>query len=174
MHTLIIGNYTLSIEGELPAPKKPVLLIIGGAPGAEDQAKAFKAETDCDVAAVNGAITRYTGALTLAISLHEDKLPDWVAGRKYKQAQPVVISSDSAEGVDVVVGLDRAVASSAMHAALVGKAAGYQRIVLCGVTQEREGEKTAYQPIWRAAKAKGALDGVESIDRGWLAALLKA
>ncbi|MHC1701792.1 MAG: hypothetical protein AB9900_12625 [Humidesulfovibrio sp.] len=180
MSKIIIGNYTLTLtEGELPQRTKDVLLVVGSAPAGIEQAAAFARETPCDVAAVNGAITAYPGSLFLAVSAHEDLLPGWVKQRKNKKARPCVIANDplpaGVEGsLDAVVRLDRACASSGMFAALVGKAMGYPRIVLVGVELNREGERKVYEPIVAAAKKKGALEGVESLSPGWLAALLRS
>lgn len=179
MGTLIpIGNYTLDIEGELPQRINDVLLVVGSAPGGMEAAGAFAKDTKCDVAAANGAIAKYPGSLFLAVSMHEDLLPGWVKARKNKKSRPCVIANDplpeGAEGgLDVVVRLDRACASSGMFAALIGQAMGYQRIVLAGVELNREGERKAYERIVQAAKKKGALTGVESLSPGWLAQLLK-
>lgn len=167
-----IGNYTLSITGELPAPKKAVLLCVGSGPNALEQAAAFRAHTACDVAACNEAITMYPGRLTLAASLHEDLLAAWVAKRPQKKSRPCCVSNDPAEGVDVVVGMDRACGSSGMFLAILGQLMGYQRIVLAGIQLERDGEEL-YRDLWRAAKKKGALKGVESLTPGWLCQVLK-
>lgn len=176
---LIVGNYTLDIEGELPKPINGVLLVVGSAPGGVEAAEAFAKETKCDVAAVNGAITKYPGSLFLAVSAHEDLLPGWVKARKNKKARPCVIANDplpegTPDGLDVVVRLDRACASSAIYAALIGKAMGYQRVVLAGVELNRDGERKAYEGILTAAKKKGALEGVESLSPGWVAQLLRS
>lgn len=177
-NTIIVGNYTLSVEGELPKPVGEVLLVVGGAPGGIEAAEAFAKDTKCDVAAVNGAIAEYPGALFLAVSAQEQLLPGWVKKRKNKKSRPCVIANDplseGAEGgLDVVVRLDRACASSSIYAALIGKAMGYQRIVLAGVELNREGERQAYEGILSAAKKKGALEGVESLSPGWVAQVLK-
>ncbi|MBU1229546.1 MAG: hypothetical protein KKA55_01815 [Proteobacteria bacterium] len=180
MGTLIpIGNYGLDIEGELPQRINDVLLIVGGAPGGIDAAVAFAKDTKCDVAAVNGTIANYPGSLFLAVSLHEDLLPSWVKARKNKKARPCVIANDPLPegvegGLDVVIRLNRACPSSGIYAALIGRAMGYQRIVLAGVELAREGERTAYERIVQAAVKKGALAGVESLSGGWLAQALKA
>jgi hypothetical protein len=167
-----IGNYTLSIKGELPAPKRPVLLCVGSGPDALEQAAAFRAHTPCDVAACNEAIALYPGKLALAATLHEDMLAGWVNNRPNQSARPCTVANDPAEGVDVVVAMDRACGSSGMYLALLGRLMGYPRIVLAGIKIEREGED-AYRAIWRAAKAKGALEGAESLTPGWLCQLLK-
>lgn len=167
-----IGNYTVTIEGELPVPKKQVLLCVGSGPNALEQAAAFRATTACDVAACNEAITMYPGKLTLAASLHEAMLADWVAKRPHKKTRPCCVSNDPAEGVDVVVSMNRACGSSGMFLALLGQLMGYQRIVLAGIQLEREGEDL-YRDLWRAAKRKGALKGVESLTPGWLCQVLK-
>lgn len=177
MRQVIIGNYTVSIEGTLPSAKKPVLLCIGSAPGGIEQALAFLEDTACDVAACNDAIAMYPGSLLIAASLHEGLLPGWVKIRKYRKSRPCVVANDPLPdgvegGLDAVVRLDRACGSSGMYLALIGKALGYERIVLAGIQIEREGED-AYRDIWRAAKKKGALEGVESLTTGWLRQLLK-
>lgn len=174
MSKILIGNYTLDIiSGELPKRIKDVLLVVGSAPGGIEAAEAFAKETPCDVAAVNGAIAAYPGSLFLAVSAHEDLLPGWVKQRKNKKTRPCVIANDPAEGLDAVVTLDRSCASSAMYAALIGKAMGYQRVVLAGVELNRDGERNAYEGILSAAKKKGALEGVESLSPGWVAQVLK-
>lgn len=178
MREILIGNYLLTVEGELPTPINGVLLVVGSAPGGIEAAEAFAKETKCDVAAVNGAIAKYPGSLFLAVSAHEDLLPGWVQARKYKKSRPCVIANDplsegAAGSLDVVVRLNRACASSAVYAALIGRAMGYQRVVLAGVELSREGERKAYEGILTAAKKKGALEGVESLSPGWLAQLLR-
>lgn len=172
-NVLIIGNYTLTIEGELPKLINETLLVVGCAPGGIEAAEAFAKNNKCDVAAVNAAIAKYPGSLFLAVSAQETEIAGWVKARKNKKARPCVIANDPAEGLDAVVQLDRACASSSMFAALVGKAMGYQRIVLAGVELNREGERKVYEPIVRAAKKKGALEGVESLTPGWLCQVLK-
>ncbi|MBU1040059.1 MAG: hypothetical protein KKF77_03035 [Proteobacteria bacterium] len=180
MSKILIGNYMLNvIDGELPVRTKDVLLVVGSAPGGIEAAAAFAKETPCDVAAVNRVITLYPGSLFLAVSAQETEISGWVKARKNKKARPCVICNDPLpEGVegelDAVVQLDRACASSAMFAALIGKAMGYPRIVLVGVELNREGERKVYEPIVQAAKKKGALEGVESLSPGWLAALLRS
>lgn len=174
-----IGNYTLTVSGgELPQRINEVLLVVGGAPGGIDLAQAFAKETKCDVAAVNGVIAKYPGSLFLAVSAQEQLLPGWVKQRKNKKARPCVIANDPLPegvegGLDAVVRLDRACASSALFAVLVGKAMGYERIVLAGVELNREGERKAYEGILTAAKKKGALEGVESLSPGWVDQLLR-
>lgn len=167
-----IGNYGATIKGELPTPRMQVLLCIGSGPDALEQAAAFRAHTPCDVAACNEAITKYPGAITLAASAHEDLLAAWVSKRRYRNSRPCAVSTDPAEGVDVVVALDRPCGSSGMYLALLGQLMGYQRIVLAGIQIEREGEGV-YRDLWRAAKKAGALDGVESLTPGWLCQMLK-
>jgi len=167
-----IGSFNLTIVGQLPAAKKPVLLCVGSGPNALEQAAAFRAHTPCDVAACNEAITMYPGKLTLAASLHENLLAAWVANRPYKKTQPCAVANDPAEGVDVVVAMGRACGSSGMFLALLGQLMGYKRIVLAGIQLEREGEEL-YRDIWRAAKKMGALEGVESLTPGWLCQVLK-
>ncbi len=175
MNVLVqIGRYVLSLlAGELPKPINEVLLIIGGAPGGIEAAKAFAKQTKCDVCAVNGAIAEFTGPLFLAISMQETMLADWVKKRKYTKSRPCVIANDIAEGLDAVVALDQPCPSSAFYAALIGRAMGYQRIVLAGVELNREGERKAYEGILKAAVTSGALTGVESLSPGWVAQTLK-
>ena len=178
MREILIGNTLLTVTGELPTPNRAsTLLCVGSAPGGVEQAPAYAAENACDVAASNEAITLYPGALYLAASLHEDKLPGWVAARSYRKVRPCVVANDplpeGAKGaLDAVVAMNRPCGSSGMYLALLGRAMGYERIVLTGITIESE-HMSPYRDIWRAAKKSGALDGVQSFTPGWLAQLLK-
>jgi len=169
----MVGKHCAHSWGELPLPVHNVLLCLGAAPNGVEQARAFLAHTAADVAACNQAIVDYPGALFLAGSLHSNLLSGWVARRSFRGNRPCVVGSDIAEGVDVVVGFNKAVGSSGMYLALLGGLMGYSRIVLAGITMEREGEEP-YRKIWRAAREQGALKNVESLSGGWLGALLAA
>ncbi|MBU1040134.1 MAG: hypothetical protein KKF77_03420 [Proteobacteria bacterium] len=170
----MIGNICATIKGELPQRKHPVLLCLGSGPGGQQQAQEFLAHTPADVAACNDAITAFPGVLHLAVSLHAELLEGWVQRRMVQEPRPCVVGEDLEPGVDVMMSIDRACGSSGMYLALLGGLMGYERIVLAGITLEREKE-LVYRDLWRAAKKKGALANVETLAAsGWLAELLKA
>lgn len=171
--TIELGYADAIVRGELPKPESKTLLIIGMCDIEANlaNAKAFKDKNDCDVVTCNEAAEHYTGAIDYMASMHTSLLPGWFKGRKYKKAKPVTVGSKPADGVDISMAFNKPIGSSAMLAMLFGKAAGYERIVLCGVDLRGESYARA-RGYWKAAKAQGHMEGVEALTGGWVAQLL--
>lgn len=172
--TIDLGYCMATVRGNLPwPPEHKTVLCIGTCESGETmaQAKAFKERNECSVAVCNAAAEVYTGAVDFLVSSHTSKLPGWLAGRKYKKTKPLIVGSKPVEGVDLSIAADRAIGGSAMLMVMAAKAMGYERIVLVGVSLH-DPYLAPLRPLWKDAKSKGLLNGVESLSGGWVAQLL--
>ena len=155
-----------------------VLLGIGSAPGCVEEAAWFLSEEPgVRVCAINDAISAWPGDLEFAASGHAQFLSEtaghgrersWLAERSARcgSVPQWVVSTQEAEGVNLIIENQFPLASSAMLMVLLGLHLGCERIVLAGVALSRPGYRESFLHLWRGAARDGLLDRVRCLTPG--------